>query len=254
MALAWGGISVKPESVAPEVFTPSKKGSLQSAMISATRRYGRIAYHLSDPKAMLKEVGAGHPVIVLQNLGLSWFPVWHYAVVIGYDLSAGHVLLHTGKTRRKHVPLGVFDKTWARSDRWGLLVLPPSDLPVTAVEDAFVSAVLGLEKAGQWDAAIAGYQAALIRWPDSFSALMGLGNSYYAKGEKVSAADTFGLATRRFPAKGSSFNNLAQVLFDLGKHEQALEAARRAVATGGSLLEIYRETLEHIQSEIPDDP
>ena len=26
-------------------------------------------------------------LLVLQNLGLSWLPRWHYAVVVGYDLA-----------------------------------------------------------------------------------------------------------------------------------------------------------------------
>ena len=85
MALTWSGIQANPETITPEVFTPSRKGSLQSAMIGAARRHGRLAYLITGPDSMFKEVAAGHPVIVLQNLGLSWYPVWHYAVVVGYD-------------------------------------------------------------------------------------------------------------------------------------------------------------------------
>lgn len=251
MVFAWSEITVDLNNVASEVFTPSKRGSLQPAMISAARRHGRIAYPISGPKAMLMEVSAGHPVIVLQNLGLSWFPMWHYAVVIGYDLNAGFVILHSGDMPRKHLSLRVFENTWARSNRWALLVLPPSDLPVTAVEDQFVSAVLGLEKAGRWDAAVEGYKAALNRWPGSLGALMGLGNSYYELGDNKAAANTFRLATRRFPTEGSAFNNLAQVLWKQRKHKEALEAARKAVAAGGPLINIYRETLRQIQPEKP---
>jgi hypothetical protein len=54
-------------------------------MIGAARRHGRLAYLITGPDSMFEEVAAGHPVIVLQNLGLSWYPVWHYAVVVGYD-------------------------------------------------------------------------------------------------------------------------------------------------------------------------
>jgi len=251
MVLAWSGIPVDPDNVAPEVFTPSQRGSLQPAMISAARRHGRVAYPISGPEALLREVAAGHPVVVLQNLGLSWSPFWHYAVVIGYDLSGGFVILHSGDTPRRHLPLRVFENTWARSDHWALLVLPPGDLPAMASQDAFVSAVLGLEKAGQFQAAVEGYQRALQRWPDSLGALMGQGNSYYALGDKDSAEKTFRLATHRFPTNGSGFNNLAQVLWEQGKHEDALKAARKAVALGGPLLETYQKTLEQIQGENP---
>ena len=249
MVLAWSGIEVEPDKVAPEVFTPAKRGSLQPAMISAARRHGRIAYPISGVKAMLTEVAAGHPVIVLQNLGLSWFPKWHYAVVIGYDLNADFLILHSGDMPRKHLAFRVFDNTWARSNRWALLVLPPKVLPATAVEERFVSAVLGLEKAGQWAAAVEGYKTALSRWPSSLAALMGLGNSYYALGDNNAAENTFRLATRRFPNEGSTFNNLAQVLWKQENYSEALKAAKRAVAIGGPLINIYRKTLRQIQSE-----
>jgi hypothetical protein len=251
MALTWSGIQANPETITPEVFTPSRKGSLQSAMIGAARRHGRLAYLITGPDSMFKEVAAGHPVIVLQNLGLSWYPVWHYAVVVGYDLHKGTVILHSGVTPRKRLSFRVFYNTWARSDYWGLLVLSPSRLPAMVTKYNYISAVLGLEKAHQWRAAIEGYNTALARWPDSLSARMGLGNSYYALGELESAEAAFREATRRFPIDGMAFNNLAQVLWDQGKQQDALEAASRAVDLDGPLVEEYRKTLKEIQAGKP---
>lgn len=251
MALRWSGITADPNRLALKVFTPSRKGSFQSAMIGAARRHSRIAYVLFGPDAMLQEVSAGHPVIVLQNLGLSWYPVWHYAVVVGYDLNQGIVILHSGVTYRKPISLKVFENTWSRSDYWGLLVLPPTRLPATVTEHAYVSAVLGLEKASQWRAAVNGYNTALARWPDSLHARIGLGNSYYALGEKESAEAAFREATLRSPNSGPAFNNLAQVLWEQGKHKDALKAARRAVELGGALVNVYRKTLEEIKAGKP---
>lgn len=251
MALRWSGISADPNTLAPEVFTPSRKGSLQLAMIGASRRHGRIAYPIFGLDVMLEEVSAGHPVIVLQNLGLSWHPVWHYAVVVGYDLNQGDVILHSGVTPRKRLSIRVFENTWARSDHWGLLVLPPTRLPATVTEHAYVSAVLGLEKASQWRGAVKGYCTALDRWPDNLCALIGLGNSYYSLGDKESAEAAFREATRRSPTNGSAFNNLAQVLWEQGKRQDALEAASMAVKLGGPLVHVYRKTLEEIQAGKP---
>ena len=251
MTLTWSGIQVDPEAITPEVFTPSLKGSLQSAMISTARRRGRVAYPISGAEAMLEEVAAGHPVIILQNLGLSWYPVWHYAVVVGYDLELGIVLLHSGVISQKRLSQRVFNNTWARGDYWGLLVLPPSRLPATATEHNYVSAVLGLEKAQQWLAAIEGYNTALARWPDSLSARMGLGNSYYALGDLVSAEAAFREATIRFPTNGIAYNNLARVLWERDNRKEALEAARKAVDLGGPLVEEYQRTLRKIQEGKP---
>jgi tetratricopeptide (TPR) repeat protein len=118
----------------------------------------------------------------------------------------------------------------------------------TPGQHAFVSAVLGLEKAGQWQAAVEGYKTALARWPDSLGARIGLGNSYYALGDKRSAEAAFRQATHQFPTNGSAFNNLAQVLWELGKHQEALEAARKAVKLGGPLVNTYHKTLQQIQA------
>jgi hypothetical protein len=251
MALEWSGVSTTPAQLTPEVYTPARKGSLQSAMIAAARRHSRIAYPISGPDAMLEELGAGHPIIVLQNLGLSWYPVWHYAVVVGYDMDESTVILHSGTDPSKHVPLKAFHRTWARSDYWGILILPPTRMPATATERTYVSAVLGLEKARQWEAAVSGYHTALVRWPDSLGARMGLGNSYYAFGDLSSAEAAFSEATRRFPTNGSPFNNLAQVLWEQEKQEDALKAARRAVELGGPLVDVYRKTLEEIETGQP---
>jgi ABC-type bacteriocin/lantibiotic exporter with double-glycine peptidase domain len=113
MALAWSGLEIDPVELAPQVYTPSLKGSLQPAMITAARRHGRVAYPVSGANALLKEIAAGHPVIVLQNLGLSWVPAWHYAVVIGYDLDKAMIVLHSGITNRKATALNTFENTWA---------------------------------------------------------------------------------------------------------------------------------------------
>ncbi len=248
MALEWSGVPSNPEVLVPEVFTPSRKGSLQSTMIAASRRHGRIAYSVSGPDALLAELSAGHPVIVLQNLGLSWFPAWHYAVVIGYDLRKAVIVLHSGITPRKQISLRLFENTWSRSDYWGLLVLPPSQLPATATEREYISAILGLEKTSQWKAAVEGYETALKRWPDSLLAHIGLGNSYYALGDFESAEKIFREATCYYPTEGSVFNNLAQVLWKQGKNQEALKAAYKAVKLGGPLANIYQKTLEEIQA------
>jgi hypothetical protein len=226
------------------------KGSLQPAMIGAARRHGRVAYVISSPEELLAEVAAGHPVIVLQNLGLSWVPVWHYAVVTGYDADSGALTLHSGETSSKEMALRVFDNTWSRSSYWGLLTLPPDRLPATATETTYTEAVLGLEKARRWPEAIAGYRAALKKWPDNLPARMGIGNAYYAMGDLAASEQSFTEATRQFPTEGAAFNNLAQVLFEQGKKEAALVTAEKAVSIGGPMSGVFQETLEEIKSSL----
>ena len=250
MTLVWSGVATDPDKLAAAVYTPSLKGSLQPAMIGAARRHGRVAYVISSPEELLAEVAAGHPVIVLQNLGLSWAPVWHYAVVIGYDADTGVVTLHSGETNSKETAMRVFDNTWSRSSYWGLLTLPPNRLPATAAETDYTEAVLGLEKARRWPEAIQGYHTAIEKWPDNFHARMGIGNAYYAMGDLPAAERSFAEAARQFPTEGATFNNLAQVLFEQGKKKAALAAAEKAVSMGGPMSGVFQETLEEIKSSL----
>ncbi len=161
-------------------------------------------------------------MIILQNMGPAWLPVWHYAVVIGYDATREILILRSGTTARKIMNFGVFEKTWARSDYWGILILQPTRLPAVAEEKKYLAAVLGLEKAGQYRAAAAGYRTALTRWPTSLVAHMGLGNSYYALRELQNAERVFKKTMRLHPDAGSAYNNLAQVLMEQGRYPEAL--------------------------------
>jgi len=247
MALRWSGLTINPEDLAPEVYSPGQRGSLQTALITGARRHGRIAYPISGSKSLLTELAAGHPVIVLMNLSFFWYPKWHYAVAIGFDQPADEIILHSGQISNERLPLRIFENLWARSQRWGLLVLPLAMLPAQAEEVNWLQATMGLERAGQNAAAVTAYETALTRWPASFGAWLGLGNSRYATGNLAEAAAAFQEATRLQSTSGAAFNNLAQVLWEMGRQEEAMAAARQAVALGGPLLETFRQTLADIE-------
>jgi hypothetical protein len=247
MTLNWSGVAVRPSDLSPEVYSPGLKGSLQNSLIGSARRHGRVAYPIAGSEALLAEVAAGHPVIVLVNLSFFWYPKWHYAVVIGFDQEEGEVLLHSGLTAREILSARTFMNIWRRGNFWGLLVLPPDQMPVGSNEVEWLAAVAGLEQAGQWQAASTGYATALTRWEESFAAWMGLGNSRYSLREHDGSAEAFHQATLLQPENGMAFNNLAHVLAEQGQQEAALVAAQRAVDLGGSFLDTFRQTLEEIK-------
>jgi tetratricopeptide (TPR) repeat protein len=247
MVLVWTGLELSSDDLTAAVYTPTLQGSLQPSLISAARQYGRVAYQITGTKELFAEVSAGHPVIVLQNLGLSWYPKYHYAVVIGYENGGSTILLHSGKNSAAHLSGRVFENTWARADYWGLLVLPTDELPVMATEEKYLGAVAGLERAGQFEAATAAYKTALTRWPESLSAWMGLGNSFYAQGDLSSAADAYNQAMQLHPSNGIPLNNLAQVLWEQGEKKAALEKIRQAIKLGGPYKSVFEETLQDFE-------
>ena len=95
--LGASGVAITPEALVPQVYLPGREGSLQLELVAATRRAGRIPYPVaSGPEALLDEVRAGRPVLVLQNLLVGTVPRWHYAVVVGIDPARNRLLLNSG--------------------------------------------------------------------------------------------------------------------------------------------------------------
>jgi len=253
--LAATGSNVTQEALAEQVYLPGRQGSLQVEMLAAARRNHHIAYQLAPSLVdVLREVAAGNPVIALQNTGIRMVPFWHYAVVVGYDLDKGEVLLRSGTQPRKRLPLAPLDFFWRDSNYWAMVAMPPGRLPATATETSYGAAVAAFERLGYAEEARQAYAAMLVRWPESFVALMGLGNSLHAQGQLAAAADAFRRATLARPADAAAFNNLAQTLGDQGLWREALEPARRAVELGGPQLATSRETLATIEQRIAAMP
>jgi tetratricopeptide (TPR) repeat protein len=245
--LQHAGKAASPESLRPQVYVPGRQGSLQAEMLAGARRHGLLAYPPApNVEALLREIAAGTPAVVLQNLALDWAPLWHYAVAIGYDLDTREIVLRSGVTRRLAMSLDTFERTWARSGYWAMLALPPDRLPAGAAESSYVSAAAALERADPAAASLA-YETALSRWPQNLAARLGLGNAKYSLRDLDGAVSAYRRMTQQHPGFADAWNNLAQALIELGARDEALAAARRAVLIGGPRLDTYRQTLEHIQ-------
>jgi hypothetical protein len=249
MVLNHWGKRVTPQDLTPQMFLPGREGSLQLEVLAASRRGGMLAVPLAPTLlALLAEVAAGHPVIVLQNLSLPIAPVWHYAVVTGYDLNAQTIVLHSGPTRDLRMSLTAFENTWARSAHWSVTVVPPTVLPVSADETAVLAAAAALERTDK-AAAAAAYRTALARWPASSTAWIGLGNLQFAQQEHAQAAASYERAVKLNPDAADGWHNLAWAYQALGDRAQAIDAAQRAVTIGGVRLSRYQESLKQLRTQ-----
>lgn len=246
--LSWSGDKVTPERLQSEVYLPERHGSLQVELTAAARHHQRVPYVLmQDLQAILVEVRSGHPVLVLLNLGLSWYPVWHYAVVVGFDLQRDIIVMRSGTKRRDEVSLELFERTWRRSKRWAIVVMPPAELPATAQELPYLRTVLNIEQLGDWQTAGRAYAAAWRHWPDSIGAGMGVGNSAYAGGDYAAAVTAYRRVLKYQSGFAPALNNLAQALAKMGDLAAGERYAREAVAAGGAHSDVYTETLREIR-------
>jgi hypothetical protein len=249
------GAPAAPDDLVAGVFLPGRAGSLQLDLLGATRRRGLLPYVLPGmPGAMLAEVAAGRPVLALQNLGVDSAPIWHYAVIVGYDAARNDIVLRSGSRRRLLMSWPRFLRSWERGGRWSVVVLQPGELPASAEPAAYLEACAGLEAAGMPDAAAAAYAAAAARWPENALVQLGLGNAAYARGDLLTAVAAYARGASLAPTSAPLHNNLAQALLDAGCHQHAAGHARRALrlAAGGSFEAAARDTLDQAERALAE--
>jgi tetratricopeptide (TPR) repeat protein len=244
--LAYRGVPVEPQNLVDKVYLPEREGSVPLEMEAAARGYGMLVYPLGQElESMLGEIAAGNPVLVLQNLGFDWWPRWHYAVAIGYDLSEGEIILRSGVTRRYVVSMRVFETTWRRAEYWARVVMPPDTLPASAEALGYIRAALALEQSAQEAAALSGYRIATGQWPDSEVAWLARGNLAYRLGMDAEAEASFRKGVQTAPGDAALWNNLGYALARQQCAVQALEAVRCAIALEPES-RAYRDSLEEL--------
>jgi len=251
--LAFNGIQVSPEQLRPHIYIPEKGGTLKVELVARARQYGLIAYTLAPQmKDILLELDAGHPVLVMQNLGLRSLPKWHFAVAIGYDLKQQKILLRSGPDIRYPTDLTLFKQTWDNADNWAQVILPPDRLPATATLPRYMQAANSLEQLDLLDSAFIAYQQAAEHWPDRATPLLGLGNISYRQQRHTDALSYFQryIETSADPAPG--WNNLAYALQAAGCNTAAIQAIRCAVTIAPDQ-PVYKASLRELSANGSDE-
>ncbi len=232
--LVASGVDVNPDALVPEVYLPGRAGSLSLELVGATRRHGRLPWVLdTTADEMVEELEAGRPVLLLQNRGVPQIPIWHYAVLVGYDAERNLAILRSGDTERLEMKWQRFARAWHQGGRFAMTVLKPGEIPAHAGPARFIEAAAGLEAAGQRQSARAAYESAISRWPGEPHAWLGLGNVALADGDRAAAADAYLRAILLAPDHAAARNNLAELLLDAG----CLDESRRQVERASALAE-----------------
>lgn len=214
--LVQSGVDVTPQALVPRVYVPDREGSLQAEMIAATRSHGRVPYVLPQHLApILAELRAGQPVLVLQNLGLKHWPVWHYAVLVGFEPEAEIFLLRSGTEHREKQRATRFLASWDRAGRWAMVAARPGEPPAGDDVLGWLRAVAPFESTGDLDLGAAGYVAAVARWPGEPLAWTALGNIRYLQRDLLAAVAAYRHALQLSPGFQTACSNLAQAVAEL---------------------------------------
>jgi tetratricopeptide (TPR) repeat protein len=187
-------------------------------MSAAVRHFGRLAYPVApEPDAVLAEVAAGRPVLVLLNLGLPSRPHWHYAVVIGWDAAANRILMRSGTDSRLARKAPGWLRQWDWAGRWALVLLRPEEWPAMPDRERMLRALADFEDAAAPAAAQRAWVNAADHWPREPAVWLGSGNSAYAQGDFTAAESAYRQALTLDATYLPARINLASTLDDSGQ-------------------------------------
>jgi tetratricopeptide (TPR) repeat protein len=256
--LAASGVPVAADDLVDEVYLPAREGSLQAEIIAATRQHDRLAY-LPPPSlaSLLAQVAAGRPVLVLQKTGFGAWPGWHYAVVFGFDLATGQLLLRSGEQPRRELSFARFMATWDRASRWAMVAVEPGTLPAAADLHLYMRAASELEAVGRDRSAAAAYRAAALAWPEEPLPRIGLANLAFDAGDYASAERELTAAVEHAPSDAALRNNRAIVLAAMGCDASArreIETARVLAANSAYVPAVEASLREMSRAGTVDAP
>lgn len=242
------------EAVAERIYVPGLEGSLQAEITAASRFFGRIPYALPpQPEAVLRELHAGRPVLILQNLGIPGRPYWHYAVVVGADPHANHFILRSGDTSRLQTRARTWLRQWDWAGRWALVLLAPGELPAAPDRDRLVRAITDFEAVQGAAAARPAWTAMLAESPDEPLAWLGLGNAAWAESDWTGAEQAYRRLLERHPDYLPARLNLAGALQRQGRACEGLALlADQQPEHDHPLLQRLRDTRAELAARCPD--
>lgn len=223
-------VQVTPEQLVPRIYVPQKRGSFQIELIATTRKYARIPYVI-DPNMnhLLDELDKGRPVLVLQNLGFKNKPIWHYAVVNGYDPLRRELYLRSGTEPRKVVSMSWFYRTWRLAGLWAFVSLKPAESPANPDQTKQLKALVAMEAIQSPAFMLEAYRSFSQLFPDNSIAKLGLANAYLRNNEVNQAIKLYHQVLAADPNDVAAINNLAVTLGDVGCYEDAVSEAKRAI-------------------------
>ncbi|MDD2784538.1 MAG: PA2778 family cysteine peptidase [Sulfuricurvum sp.] len=228
---------------------PAKGGTLQIEMITSARANGLIAYPMEPTfEAMFSELSAHHPVIVLVNRSFSWHPLWHYAPVIGYDEQKRQIIVHFSDQPNEAVPLATFAALWKRSGNWGVVLLPPGELPASVSPKTVLRSMYEFEKTGDGLGAIRAYQSALSRWPEDTNILFALANAEYNVSNFSEAEKNYRKLLVLKPSHALALNNLSMLLCRSGRSDEGLKLLDQIVSDDPKINSLIKSSREEIKA------
>lgn len=243
------GNPVSEQQLSRELTKARSGGVVTVDLLIAARRYGFDAQLLRGTGEIVRaELEQGHPLIlmlrVLDTRGAR-DDLFHYIVLSGIDKERDLIALQYGDGKKRWVSLDRLHEAWAAGG-YATFLIGPRRMQI-AVEDDLRRAVM-LEDAGHIDQAITLYQHYLGFHPQSSLAWTNLGNAQASVGQKRLAEVSYRNALFVDKDGRDALNNLAFLLLEEGRLDEAEPLARRAAAVEGADRHLALDTLGRVLS------
>src|SRR5438132_11569266 len=231
-----------------DVSLPKTRGGVMSVdLLIAARQSGYDAQIVTGNRAVIEdELRQGHPVILMLQIIFS--PVqkldfYHYVVADGIDTARGLIRTQFGDGRARWVTLEKLDKTWSGGGHAAILIRPR-----TAKENLTeaLRAAVALEDEGKFAEAAEKYRALTQTYAGSAIVWTDYGNAEVQLGARDVAEDAFRKALALDPQSRDAMNNLAWLLYQEKRLDEAESLARKAAAQAGPDSYLILDTLARV--------
>jgi tetratricopeptide (TPR) repeat protein len=218
-------------------------GVLTIDMLLAARQKGFEAKLVTGDRSTIEsELAAGRPLIlmlkVIDALGRH-YDFFHYVVADGIDPTAGLVRTQFGDGKARWVKFEKLDNAWSGGGHAAILIHPRT-------QEESLRAAVSLESEGKYDEAATQYREILGKYKGTPLVWTNLGNAQMQIGKKEDAETSFRKALELDGAYRDALNNLAWLLYEQKRYDEAESFARKAVAANGPDRYLVLDTLARI--------
>ena len=223
---------------------PKTRGGVMTIdMLIAARQKGYEAKLVTGDRASIEnELTAGRPVIlmlkVVDAVGRH-YDFFHYVVADGIDREHSLIRTQFGDGKERWVSFERLDKAWSGGGHAAILIHPRT-------EDESLRAAVSLESEGKFAEAATQYRELLDHYKGTPLIWTNLGNAQMQLEQKADAESSFHKALELEPSFRDALNNLAWLLYQEKRYDEAESFARKAVAQNGPDSYLVLDTLARI--------
>ncbi len=227
---------------------PKTRGGVMTVdLLLAARQKGFDAQLVTGtPAVVTDELRNGRPVILMLQVvdyPGQHYDFFHYIVADGVDSERGLIRTQWGDREARWVSLARLEKPWSGGGHAAILIHPRTGND--EVREALRTAI-ALEDDGQYAEAAARYREILAAHPDSSVAWTDLGNAEVKLGDRAGAEEAFRKALAIDANSRDALNNLAWLLYQQKRLDEAEAFARQAVAQTGPDSYLVLDTLARV--------